>query len=372
MNGLNELTVIYTADTNPYHNLALEEYLLHTVGEYQSILYLWQNQRTVVIGRNQNAANECRIPVLEADGGHLARRLSGGGAVYHDLGNLNFTFLSKEKNFDVDRQTEVILRGVQAAGVKAERTGRNDLTADGKKFSGHAYYRTGGRCYHHGTLMVQVDKEPLERYLNVAPIKLEAKGVKSVRSRVGNLKDFCPDITVESLARRLIEAFSQVYGLPVTFKKEEDLDTEAIRAGMARFADPGWIYGDTRPMQYSCETRYSWGTVRLDYSLKETGEISEAAIYSDGLEPDYLSIIPLLLKDCTLSENALHDRFFPHEEKYVLTKKKECLSNMATETADQIAPQGKELPSENKTEAAVREEITEDIIRLLVNETDKY
>ena len=197
---LHTLSVLTAEGTDPRRNLALEATLLHQVRPGEEILYLWQNQRTVVIGRNQLATNECRIQALEADGGHLVRRLSGGGAVYHDLGNLNFTFLTCRRDYDVTRQTEVILQAVRALGIPAERNGRNDLTVDGQKFSGHAYYQTGDQCYHHGTLMVSVDLAPLEGYLNVSPLKLQAKGVASVRARVGNLADFCPGLTIPPAA----------------------------------------------------------------------------------------------------------------------------------------------------------------------------
>ena len=146
---LRRLYAIAAEGTDPYENLALEAYLLERVQPGECILYLWQNQRTVVIGRNQHASNECRIQALEADGGHLVRRLSGGGAVYHDLGNLNFTFLTVRRDYDVARQTETILQAVRALGIPVEKNGRNDLTAAGGKFSGHAYYQTGEQCYHH-------------------------------------------------------------------------------------------------------------------------------------------------------------------------------------------------------------------------------
>lgn len=298
------LSVIYSRENDPRHNLALEEYLLHAVKPGQCILYLWQNQRTVVIGRNQHAENECHIQALEADGGHLVRRLSGGGAVYHDLGNLNFTFLVTKDDYDVDRQTEVILRAVQAVGLKAEKTGRNDLTVEGQKFSGHAYYETGNQCYHHGTIMVDVDKAPLEKYLNVSPLKLQAKGVKSVRSRVCNLREYLPDLTIDALNSALVKAFGEVYGLPVQELSYEDLDRNAIAEGQARFSAPGWIYGNSRPLDVSRQDRFDWGLLRLDYSLKE-GVISEAALWSDGLDADFLSRVPQLLVGCPLEEAAL-------------------------------------------------------------------
>jgi lipoate-protein ligase A len=304
---IQSLFVIDTKQTDPNHNLALEEYLLRSVQPGQCILYLWQNQHTVVIGRNQHAANECRIQALEADGGHLVRRLSGGGAVYHDLGNLNFTIALRHEDYDVEKQTEVILKAVQLLGIHAEKTGRNDLTVDGGKFSGHSYYRTGDQCFHNGTIMVNVDLSPLERYLNVSPLKLKAKGVKSVRSRVANLRDFQPDLTIDALKGALAIAFGQVYGLPVTRLEEKDLDQEAIAAGQRRFADPDWVYGQEKPMGVSREDRFDWGILRLDYDVAD-GVLTQAALWSDGLDADFLSRVPDLLAGCPLEREALERR----------------------------------------------------------------
>ena len=162
---------IYTIESgcfNPYQNMGLEEYLMYQAGEDECILYLWQNERTVVIGRNQNAWKECRTKELEADGGYLARRLSGGGAVFHDLGNLNFTFLARRCNYDVDKQTDVVLEAVRRLGLSACKSGRNDITINGCKFSGNAYYSTGDCCYHHGTILMHADQEQMEKYLHVS------------------------------------------------------------------------------------------------------------------------------------------------------------------------------------------------------------
>ncbi len=301
---LHTLSVIHSTNTDPYWNLALEETLLHQVSPGQCILYLWQNQRTVVIGRNQHPSNECRIQDLEADGGHLVRRLSGGGAVYHDLGNLNFTFLTRRADYNVEKQTETILEAVRSLGIPAEKNGRNDLTARGGKFSGHAYYQSGDQCYHHGTLMLSVDLSPLERYLSISPLKLQAKGINSVHSRVVNLKDFRADLTISQLCHALTDAFCKVYGLPVQLLPQEDLDQTLLAQNFAKFSDPTWIYGDSRPLDNSREAAFPWGLLRLDYSQTD-GVITQAALWSDGLAADFLSQIPAALQGCPLRQESL-------------------------------------------------------------------
>ena len=297
---VNKIFVIKTSETNPWRNLALEETLLNTVKPHECILYLWQNRQTVVIGRNQNALNECRIQKLESDGGFLARRLSGGGAVYHDLGNLNFTFLACADSFDKEKQTDVILKAVRAAGINAEKNGRNDLTVDGRKFSGHAYYKTKEQCYHHGTLMLYVDKTKLADYLNVSPLKLKAKGVASVKSRVVNLCELKPELTVEMLSDNLIKAFSEVYDMPVEYLSEKDVDTDMLSRLEARYSSPEWKYAGQEILSRSVEKRFDWGQARFDYEA-DGNRFEKTQFYSDGLHADYLSEIAERLQDCEIN-----------------------------------------------------------------------
>ena len=290
---------------DPYHNLAVEETLLHQVKPGECILYLWQNAHTVVIGRNQNALAECDAALLEREGGRLARRLSGGGAVYHDLGNLNFTFLVRADDFDKSRQTEVILRAVNDAGIPAERNGRNDLTCEGRKFSGHAYYQTKEGCYHHGTLMLDVDTDRLTRYLRVSPIKLSKRGVPSVRSRVMNLREKRPDLTVEELSSYLIHAAETVYGCKADRLYSDDLDGDYLKEADRRYADPTWRYGDAVELPHCVVHRFDSGLLRLDYELKYTGSVASfgrVILSSDALDTDLYPGFADKLTDCSLRD----------------------------------------------------------------------
>ena len=224
------------ACTDPHRNLALEEYLTDTVGEDTCILYLWQNRHTVVIGRNQNAWQECRTTELSLDGGTLARRLSGGGAVYHDLGNLNFTFSLREADYDLRRQQSVIVEACRLLGIPAEISGRNDILTNGCKFSGNSFYSHAGCAFHNGTLLVNVDMANLGKYLTPSKTKLESKGVASVRSRVINLTELKPDLTIDAMATAMVKAFESVYGLEAAALCEQDFDADEIERSLMRIA----------------------------------------------------------------------------------------------------------------------------------------
>lgn len=293
-----------TGCVDPYRNLALERYLLENVGQDEVILYLWQNRSTVVIGRNQSALAECRIQELKEDGGRLARRLSGGGAVFHDLGNLNFTFLAPSRLFDEEKQTRVILNAVRSLGIEAQRTGRNDLLADGCKFSGHAYYHAKGRSYHHGTLLVHTDAEKMAAYLNPSPLKLAAKGVSSVKSRVCNLRDFVPELSIEAMKDALEQSFSVVYGESVSPVSLSAADQAAIERIRQEFASKDWILKGEHPLRNSREGRFDWGCVRLDWDDLE-GSFGSVALFSDGLDAGFLEAVPGVLTGCLIEQDAI-------------------------------------------------------------------
>lgn len=304
---MREAEVIRGEGFDPYRNLALEACLLEGESPGRVTLYLWQNQRTVVVGRNQDESRECDVAALEADGGHLARRLSGGGAVYHDLGNLNFTFLVPSAAFDEATQTEVVLRAVRSLGVDAARTGRNDLVADGRKFSGHAYYHSKGRSYHHGTLMVDVDPAPLGRYLRPSAAKLAAKGVGSVRSRVVNLVDLVPDISIVRLSDALVTALGDVYGLRPTERDLGSVDANRWQELEGRFSHKSWLRRGRRPLPIEREARFEWGEARLGLDLRD-GRIEACALWTDGLDAERLELVPAALVGCAVGAGEVAGR----------------------------------------------------------------
>lgn len=271
---------IISKESDPYYNLALEEELLRNVDDDEIILYLWQNYRTVVIGRNQNPFLECDIDRMKSEGVRLARRISGGGAVYHDMGNLNFTFISKEKSSDIKRQIEVIRAAVERFGISAQFSGRNDLLCDGRKFSGHAFYSEDGNCFHHGTIMIDVDKSVLGNLLKPSRLKLEAKGITSVKSRVVNLREICSDITAENMIDALKESFESEYGELQEYI-EYGMDN-FIPAMTGRYSDNDWIYGESPSYDAEIEVAADYGNFRM-LAQVEDGIIKKAKIYSDSL-----------------------------------------------------------------------------------------
>jgi lipoate-protein ligase A len=303
--AIKKLLYYITEETNPYKNLALEEYLLHNVREDECILYLWQNEKTVVIGRNQNPWKECRINQLNEAGGKLVRRLSGGGAVYHDLGNLNFTFLVTKDNYNVDRQLEVIIKAVNNLGILAVKSGRNDITVEGKKFSGNAFYTMGNKCYHHGTILVNVDMADLSKYLNVSKTKLQSKGVASVKSRVTNLKDYNRDITIDKLKKELINAFGDVYGLKPVEMDGANLPQEDLNSRAEKFSSWQWNYGRKIEFSDSIERRFSWGEIEIQFVVLG-GIIKDCRVFSDALDTELFEELPKQLMGLKFTSKSIN------------------------------------------------------------------
>jgi len=291
----NVITRIITSSTfDPWYNLALEEFLLNHVGENEIILYLWQNDNTVVVGKNQNCWKECKCIELEKAGGKLARRLSGGGAVYHDLGNLNFTFILDKKLYNLEKQMLVIIEALKNSGIEAEFSGRNDITVKGKKFSGNAFYNTENTVLHHGTLLINSDFSKLAGYLQVSREKIQSKGIESVQSRVINLKEINSSITLEEVMSNLKSTFIKLYGgegeaIGISPYKEE------INSLYNKYASWKWRYGESPNFDISLQKRFSWGDIEICLNCTD-GYIVDSKVYSDSMDYEVITQISEKLK----------------------------------------------------------------------------
>lgn len=280
-----DLYIYRTSSTDPYRNVATELMLCRSVPRGAVILYLWQNDRTVVIGRNQNLRREIALSRLEADGGHAVRRLSGGGAVYHDLGNLNFSFITRDDEKSRSQDTRLILSALSSLGISAEPDGRNDITAAGKKVSGFAYFMdtwNGIRTFcHHGTLLVSENLGDLERYLNPSVEKLASKGIDSVRARVANLTEFCPGLTVPLLADTLARTCVREFGEPRD-NAELGLDEDRIAERAAFLASDEWLCREIATLTDEWSGRCPLGCFTLSLTVAD-GIIAGAVLSTDAL-----------------------------------------------------------------------------------------
>lgn len=298
--------LVRSTETNPWDNLAREEWLMGDCGDGEAILYLWQNAHTVVIGRNQNAWAECRLDLLESEGGRLARRSTGGGAVYHDLGNLNYSFILPRKAYDMAMQLATVLGALRRLGIGAEFSGRNDLVIDGRKFSGNAYRLSRSRGLHHGTLLFSADMAMLSRYLNVDPEKLRSKGVASVEARVMNLGEARPGLSLEDLQDALEKEFiSRCPAKEIVRGEETHEDGEFTRLA-ERYRSREWIYGRAGYCEVTVKRRFPWGGLELQFDVKD-GRIASPLAFSDAMDGEMVMSLAVLLDGAPFNWKEIGD-----------------------------------------------------------------
>ncbi len=274
---------IDVASTDPTFNLALEQYVFDCLPRDKNYFLLWQNRNAVIIGRHQNTLAEINEPYIKEKGIQVVRRLSGGGAVYHDMGNLNFTFIQNAENgihLDLGLFCQPVAAAIRSLGADAQVNGRNDITLDGKKFSGNAQYVREGRVMHHGTLLFDSQMQRAADALRPDPEKIKAKGVASVRSHITNLKPYLPGVTLADFKAKLLETLFA--GRPMEAYTLTDADLAAIeKLQMERYATWDWNYGVSPPCDIRRKKRVEGcGTVELQLSVKD-GKIREAVFFGD-------------------------------------------------------------------------------------------
>lgn len=264
--------------TDPWYNMSFDEYCLEQYPSDDSFFYLWRNAPSVIIGLNQNAYSEVNLGYLQAHDIRLARRVTGGGAVYHDLQNLNYTIIGR------DVSPQPVVDALRALGVPAELTGRNDIFVDGRKVSGYARRLWRDRQIIHGTLMYDVDLDTLARVLDVPGSKMAVKGIASVKSRVANLKDFLPRFRGLDELLAALQEFLAGGDTALPFGAERCAAVQ--RLSDAKFSTWDWIYGQSREADLVRSGRLACGTVEARLCL-DRGVLTAVAF--DG---DFLGALP--------------------------------------------------------------------------------
>jgi lipoate-protein ligase A len=306
---MKQLRVVISNQYDPFLNRAVEQYLTEHQEEGTVTMYLWKNQQTVVIGLNQNPYSECNVQLLLDEGGHLMRRGTGGGAVYHDLGNINFSFVADKSLYDVRKQLSVIQDALLAYGLQADISGRNDLTCQGRKFSGNAFSKGQRNDLHHGTILIKTDGAMMQRYLIVDKAKLMKNGVKSVASRVVNLSELVPELTSENIKQPLIDAFEKVYeGKATTIDFDTIIKNEEVQAIREHIASDSFLFGRWRLFKTTKKAQFPWGNVDIALHIDESKSIiTEAQIASDCLDTEIIKQAESILKGCSTKEIPAFD-----------------------------------------------------------------
>lgn len=302
-----KLRILKSEVTNPWFNLATEDWIFNTLNPDSHTLFLWRNSETVVIGRSQNPWVECKTDKMEEDNVFLARRQSGGGAVFHDLGNTNFTFLSPKDDYDQAANFTIIINALKSLGIDATLSGRNDMQVGDRKISGSAFKHALDRSFHHGTLLVNADMQKLGDYLNPHPLKLQAKGIKSVRARVANLVEFNADIDHEVLSQALIEAFCEYYGQTVAVEELDEaslVQQPALNKYYQQMSDWQWRFGKTPEFSHRIETRFDWGLIDLHMDVKQA-VMQQVVIFSDALNVELIDSLKDTLTGIKYNKNDI-------------------------------------------------------------------
>lgn len=304
------LTII-NEKTDPRYNLALEEYALKYLNLDDDLILLWQNEPSVIIGRNQNTIEEINASFIKEHNIHVVRRISGGGAVYHDFGNLNFTFITnnlKDNLHNYQKFATPVIKALNALGVPAEFSGRNDIVVEGKKISGNAQSYYQNRMFQHGTILFDANLEMVANVLQVHLDKIASKGIKSNRSRVTNIKPYIhKDITIKEFQTYLLQYFLETDDIKSKTYELSTKDYEAIeKLRNEKYATWEWNYGESPEFTLHKSNRYAGGRIEFYLNVKD-GMIKSLKIYGDFLGKKDVNELSSLLINQPFREDVITD-----------------------------------------------------------------
>lgn len=286
-------------DVELTRNLAIEKHLMDTLPEETAILYLWQNRRAIVIGRNQDPWAECSVGAFLSSGGQIARRHSGGGAVYQDMGSLNFTFIMPKSQFDISRQMSILGMAAGAFGLQPRAGRQSSLTVNGRKFADSSFFKSGAAAYHHGTLHLRTDLDTMRQFM--------ASDRGDPSQGVVNLGSLIPELTLDALEEAVYWAFARVWGAEPSMLDERMLNEHSIQSIAARFADSSWTYPRAIPATHTLSERFPWGSVTVQMRT-EGGVIREARVYTDAMEAGLFPLIEQALTGAPLLVSSISAR----------------------------------------------------------------
>ncbi|UPM53487.1 lipoate--protein ligase [Gottfriedia acidiceleris] len=305
--------------TDPTLNLAMEEYALKNLDPENTYFLFYINEPSIIIGKNQNTAEEINASYVNDHNIHVVRRLSGGGAVYHDLGNLNFSFITKDDGdsfHNFRKFTEPVIEALKELGVNAELSGRNDLLAEGRKISGNAQFSTRGRMFSHGTLLFDSDIDEVVNALNVKLEKIQSKGIKSVRSRVANIKEFLKDdLTILEFKDLILQSIFKEHGKIERYEWTDEDIKNIKELAESRYRNWDWNFGKSPKCNIQQSKRFAAGSIDLRLDVNK-GIIENVKIYGDFFGVGDVSDIEQLLIGSKFDqqeiENKLNEVNFTH------------------------------------------------------------
>ncbi|AOH53858.1 lipoate--protein ligase [Peribacillus muralis] len=294
--------------TDPRINLAIEEFALKHLNIDETYLLFYINRPSIIIGRNQNTIEEINADYVDGNGITVVRRLSGGGAVYHDLGNLNFSFITKDDGdsfHNFKKFTQPVVETLEKLGIQAELSGRNDILAEGKKISGNAMFSTKGRMFSHGTLLFQSEMDHIVSALKVKKDKIESKGIKSIRSRVGNIADFLKEpMSVEEFRSFLLQNIFKESGEVTEYVLTEEDWTQIHKISEERYQSWEWNYGKSPKFNLQNSHRFPVGSVDIRLEVNK-GIIENCKIYGDFFGVGEVADIELKLTGIRYEKDAI-------------------------------------------------------------------